>query len=46
MTPKPGLPLRVVIRVGQVVAGECRGYQGVAVDLWQCDAAGVYSGYA
>jgi protocatechuate 3,4-dioxygenase beta subunit len=46
MAPKPGLPLRVVIRVGQVAAGACRGYQGVAVDLWQCDAAGVYSGYA
>ena len=46
MAPKPGLPLRVVIRVGQVAAGGCRGYQGVAVDLWQCDAAGMYSGYA
>ena len=46
MAPKPGLPLRVVIRVGQMAAGGCRGYPGVAVDLWQCDAAGIYSGYA
>ena len=44
--PKPGLPLRLVFRVGQMTGATCRAYPGVAVDLWQCDVAGVYSAYA
>jgi protocatechuate 3,4-dioxygenase beta subunit len=44
--PKPGLPLQLVIRVGQMAGSACKVYQGVAVDLWQCDAGGVYSSYA
>ena len=43
---KPGLPLRMVIRVGRMMADACRAYPGVAVDLWQCDVNGLYSGYA
>ena len=42
---KPGLPLRIVIRVGQMTGEVCQAYQGAMVDLWQCDARGVYSGY-
>jgi protocatechuate 3,4-dioxygenase beta subunit len=44
--PKPGLALQLVIRVGQMAGSACKVYQGVAVDLWQCDAGGVYSSYA
>ena len=44
--PKPGLPMRMVIRVGQMTPGSCRAYQGVAVDLWHCDVQGKYSSYA
>ena len=45
-TVKSGLPLRMVIRVGQVDGASCRVLAGVLVDLWQCDAAGVYSNFA
>lgn len=42
---KAGLPLRVAFTVSQVAAdGACAPLPGAQVDLWQCDAAGVYSG--
>jgi protocatechuate 3,4-dioxygenase beta subunit len=42
---KPGLPLRIGFTVSQVAAdGSCAPVRGAQVDLWQCDAAGVYSG--
>lgn len=40
---KPGAPLRIVIEVLSATA--CAPLKDVAVDLWQCDADGVYSGY-
>jgi protocatechuate 3,4-dioxygenase beta subunit len=40
---RPGVPLRLALRV--VSAGTCAPLAGVAVDVWHCDAAGVYSGY-
>lgn len=40
---RPGTPLTMAVRV--VEAGSCAPLVGVAVDLWHCDAAGVYSGY-
>jgi protocatechuate 3,4-dioxygenase beta subunit len=40
---KPGVPLRQLI---QVVTADCRPVEGARVDLWHCDAAGNYSGYA
>lgn len=40
---KPGSPLEVVIQV--IDASTCAPLAGLAVDLWQCDASGVYSGY-
>jgi len=43
----PGLPLRVSLRVSQVSAGgACAPLAGALVDLWQCDALGVYSDFA
>ena len=40
-----GAPLRVAFTVSQVAAGgACLPVSGAQVDLWQCDAAGVYSG--
>jgi protocatechuate 3,4-dioxygenase beta subunit len=42
---KPGAPLRVAFNVSRVAAnGTCTPIAGAQVDLWQCDAAGVYSG--
>ena len=40
---KEGVPLRLVLRVSQVSAGACTPLQGAAVDIWHCDAEGVYS---
>ncbi len=39
---RPGVPVRVAVTV---VDGGCRPIQGARVDLWHCDAAGIYSGY-
>lgn len=39
---RPGVPVRVAITV---VDGNCRPIKGARVDLWHCDAAGIYSGY-
>lgn len=41
---KPGAPLRLAFRVSQVDGKTCRPWNGAVVDVWQCDAAGVYSG--
>lgn len=40
---QPGVPLRLRIRVVDVTT--CKPVKGVAVDIWHCDAGGVYSGY-
>ena len=40
---KPGTPMK--LRVRAVAAGTCAPLAGVAVDVWQCDAGGVYSGF-
>jgi protocatechuate 3,4-dioxygenase beta subunit len=43
----PGVPLRVSFRVSQMsAAGACGPLAGALVDLWQCDALGVYSDFA
>jgi protocatechuate 3,4-dioxygenase beta subunit len=39
---RPGVPVRVAITV---VDGRCRPIPNARVDLWHCDAAGIYSGY-
>jgi protocatechuate 3,4-dioxygenase beta subunit len=39
---KEGVPLRVIFRVSQLSGGECGPLVDGLVDLWQCDALGVY----
>jgi protocatechuate 3,4-dioxygenase beta subunit len=41
---RPGTPLDLAFRV--VHAGPCTPVANAVVDLWQCDAQGVYSGFA
>ena len=40
---KAGVPLRLVLRVSQVSGGACIPIEGAIVDIWHCDAEGVYS---
>lgn len=40
---RPGIPTRVRL---QVVDAACLAMEGARVDIWHCDATGVYSGYA
>ena len=40
---RAGVPLRLAFRVSQVSGGACAPLSGAVVDVWQCDAAGVYS---
>lgn len=40
---RPGVPLRIRLRV--IEAGPCTAVQGARVDIWHCDAQGLYSGY-
>jgi protocatechuate 3,4-dioxygenase beta subunit len=40
---RPGIPMRVRL---QVVDAGCVPMPGARVDIWHCDATGVYSGYA
>ena len=42
-TVKAGVPLRLVFNVSQVSSGACTTYAGAFVDIWHCDALGVYS---
>ena len=41
---KPGVPLRLVLRVLDASAS-CAPIPRATVDVWQCDALGIYSGY-
>lgn len=41
---RPGTPLDLAFRVEQSTA--CAPVPNAVVDLWQCDAAGIYSGFA
>ncbi len=40
---KEGLPLALEIRVSSVNKTECKPLEGAIVDIWHCDAEGVYS---
>ena len=42
-TTSEGTPLRLTFRVSQVDGGACSPLEGATVDVWHCDAAGVYS---
>ena len=42
---KPGAPLQVAVVVSRIAdGGACTPIAGAQVDLWQCDAEGIYSG--
>ena len=41
---KPGVPLRLTLRVSAIGGTGCKPLSDAIVDLWQCDAIGVYSG--
>ncbi|HJU65718.1 MAG TPA: intradiol ring-cleavage dioxygenase [Gemmatimonadaceae bacterium] len=41
---KPGAPLQLTLSVSRVANGRCTPIRGAQVDVWQCDALGVYSG--
>jgi protocatechuate 3,4-dioxygenase beta subunit len=41
---KPGVPLQLVLRVLEASAS-CAPIPQVAMDVWHCDALGIYSGY-
>jgi protocatechuate 3,4-dioxygenase beta subunit len=38
-----GVPLKLTFRVSQVAASGCTALSGATVDVWHCDAAGLYS---
>jgi protocatechuate 3,4-dioxygenase beta subunit len=40
---KAGVPLRLEFHVSRVTAGSCAALSGAMVDIWHCDALGVYS---
>jgi protocatechuate 3,4-dioxygenase beta subunit len=40
---RPGSPLALTVLVSRLGGTECRPLEGAQVDLWQCDALGVYS---
>ncbi|HZW89803.1 MAG TPA: hypothetical protein VFF12_12050 [Myxococcaceae bacterium] len=42
--PRPGVALALTIRVSALAEEECHPLRGAQVDLWQCDAQGIYSG--
>ena len=41
---KPGERLALALMVNDVTGGQCRPLEGATVDVWQCDAQGIYSG--
>jgi protocatechuate 3,4-dioxygenase beta subunit len=41
---RPGVPLALAFSVSRLGAGRCSPLAGAIVDLWHCDASGVYSG--
>ncbi len=40
-----GVPLQLAFNVSQITDGTCGVLAGAMVDVWQCDAAGAYSGF-
>jgi protocatechuate 3,4-dioxygenase beta subunit len=40
---KDGLPLRLIFRVSEMTGSTCKPLKGAQVDVWHCDALGVYS---
>lgn len=42
-TPREGVPLRLTFRVSDFYGGRCLPLAGAQVDVWHCDARGLYS---
>jgi protocatechuate 3,4-dioxygenase beta subunit len=42
----PGAPLELAFNISQLANGACTPLPGATVDIWQCDAAGRYSGFS
>jgi protocatechuate 3,4-dioxygenase beta subunit len=42
---KEGLPLTLALRVSQISASDCTPLPGAIVEVWHCDAVGVYSAF-
>jgi protocatechuate 3,4-dioxygenase beta subunit len=40
---RPGTPLALTLAISRFSAGDCLPLAGAQVDIWQCDALGVYS---
>jgi protocatechuate 3,4-dioxygenase beta subunit len=40
---RPGVSLRLEFQVSRIGAGACAPFSGAIIDVWHCDAAGVYS---
>ena len=40
---RPGTPLALTLRISRLNAGDCQPLQGAQVDIWHCNAIGVYS---
>ena len=40
---RPGAPLALTLQIFQLGSGDCQPLAGAQVDLWHCDASGVYS---
>ena len=40
---RPGTPLALTLQVSRLGAGDCQPLAGAQVDIWHCDALGVYS---
>ena len=40
---RPGTPLALTLLVSRLSAGDCQPLPGAQVDIWHCDAQGVYS---
>ena len=40
---KAGVPLRLILRVSQVSPGACIPLENALIDIWHCDAEGIYS---
>ncbi|HJV73086.1 MAG TPA: intradiol ring-cleavage dioxygenase [Noviherbaspirillum sp.] len=43
---KPGVPLALSLRVSAIDGERCSPLRGAVVDVWHCDASGIYSGVA
>lgn len=44
-TVKEGLPFVLTMRVSQISANSCTPIEGATVEIWHCDATGVYSAF-